>query len=111
MKVNINLIVLRCICINKTREFYEKLGFSFQLEKHGAGPEHYAASNNGFVLELYPLQNNQMADNVRLGFTVPDLLSSIKSMPVHKPLFERGGQQFCLFKDPDGRIIECSEGQ
>ena len=39
----------------RARSLLEKFGLVFALEKHAAGPEHYAAvTQTGDVLEIYP---------------------------------------------------------
>ena len=71
MQMTINLLVLRCRDMEHTRRFYELLGFEFTREAHGTGPVHYASQSAGFVLELYPIQGEQLPDQVRLGFAIP----------------------------------------
>ena len=53
--MKLNLLVIRCRDLEASRIFYESLGATFSLEKHGAGPEHYAGELEGLVFELYPL--------------------------------------------------------
>ncbi len=40
--------------MTKMREFFEAFGLTFVLEKHGAGPDHFACEMNGKTLEIYP---------------------------------------------------------
>ena len=42
--VRLNLIVLYSPDIERLRAFYTVLGLEFEREKHGRGPEHYAAN-------------------------------------------------------------------
>lgn len=86
----LKLLVLRCQSIEKSKKFYEELGFSFVEEQHGNSPIHYAASNVEFVFELYPLKVGECVDNTRLGFEVDT--TSERSIVI----------------DPDGRKIEIS---
>ena len=52
-----SLIVLKTKNLENALKFYSALGLEFTLEKHGKGPEHYAATlDYGLVLELYPSQ-------------------------------------------------------
>ncbi|MCM8540840.1 MAG: hypothetical protein NE328_11250 [Lentisphaeraceae bacterium] len=114
MDLSVNLLVLRCNDIEKCREFYQKLGFIFQKEKHGKGPEHYASDNFGFVLELYPAKQ-AVIENTRIGFStvfIPDLVGKI----VHDPdvqILDHGkiidNRIYTILKDPEGRVIECSQ--
>lgn len=52
----LKFITIRCTNIEESRKFYEEVvGLKFEKEKHGNGPEHYAATlDNGIVFELYP---------------------------------------------------------
>ena len=112
MKINLNLLVLRCTNIDKAKQFYQILGFNFVKEKHGKGVEHYAAENNGFVLELYPLTLNQSSDNSRLGFIIDDIVNVARKLKAYSAISivhdieesQRGIMM--LIQDPDGRKIE-----
>jgi hypothetical protein len=115
MEISVNLLVLRCKDVESTRAFYEKVGLTFTKEKHGAGPEHYAWENNNFVLELYPLAENQSPDNVRLGFSTP-LLADVSGNVLHrsdvtvlKPPYATADRVVMLLQDPDGRKVEISQ--
>ena len=114
MEINLKLLVLRCANIDKAKQFYQILGFNFVKEKHGKGVEHYAAENNGFVLELYPLALNQSPDTSRLGFIVDDIFTLSKKLKAYSEISivhnikesQRGIMM--LIQDPDGRKIEIS---
>jgi len=114
MEINLKLLVLRCANIDKAKQFYQILGFNFVKEKYGKGVEHYAAENNGFVLELYPLALNQSADNSRLGFIVDDIftlskkLKAYSAMSIVHDIKESQRGVIMLIQDPDGRKIEIS---
>jgi len=85
--MQLNLLVLRCRDIEKTRQFYENLGISFTQEQHGTSPVHYATQlDGGMVLELYPTKGEP--DNTRLGFIIGT------------------GKNHRVEKDPDGRSVE-----
>ena len=115
MKLAINLLVLRCKDIEVTRRFYERLGMAFTKERHGKGPEHFASTNPRFVLELYPVQGDQLPDNVRLGFSTPllaDLSGNIlhsSDMTVVKAPYATADRLIMLLQDPDGRKVELSQ--
>jgi len=70
MKIKLNLLVLRCQDIEKSKTFYEKLSLNFVKEKHGKGDEHYACMFDDMIFELYPLKTPAIIDNTRLGFTL-----------------------------------------
>ncbi len=42
--MKLSLLVLRCRNIEKTKQFYEKLGLVFQKEQHNKDPLHYAST-------------------------------------------------------------------
>lgn len=72
------------------REFYARLGLTFARERHGDGPEHYAATlADGLVLELYPGTPERTTGALRLGFLV-----------------DPGGVTEGVHRDPDGRAVE-----
>ena len=49
-----NTFVIKTDDIEVMKEFLESFGLTFVLEKHGDGPEHYAAESGGKVIEIYP---------------------------------------------------------
>jgi lactoylglutathione lyase len=108
-------LALRCKDVEITRRFYEHLGIVFTKERHGTGPEHYAWENSGFVLELYPVKDDQLPDNVRLGFSTPllaDLSGKIRhssEVTVLKPPYATADRLIMLLQDPDGRKVEVSQ--
>ena len=54
--MKLNLLVLRTPKLEDLRRFYSALGARFDSERHGNGPEHYAAMlGDDIVLELYPM--------------------------------------------------------
>ena len=103
--VNLNLLVLRCLDIKKSKEFYEKLSFSFVEEQHGKGPLHYSTTIGSLVLELYPLGKNNI-DNIRLGFTIDNkkILDNENIEIVSKYSFN--DVMTYVVVDPDGRKVE-----
>lgn len=93
--MQLNLLVLRCRDIEKTREFYSQLGFQFVPEQHGNSPLHYSSQLGALTLELYPTKSNP--DTVRLGFSVPESV-----------LLQLGLNNLGVLRDPDGRSVELS---
>jgi hypothetical protein len=102
---NLNLLVLRCKDIDKSREFYEKLSFCFIEEQHGKGPIHYSTMIGSLVLELYPLGKSNI-DNVRLGFTIDNkkILENENIEIVSEYSFN--DVMTYIVVDPDGRKVE-----
>ena len=109
--ITLNLLVLRCQDIEKTKLFYEKLLLSFVKEQHGKGAVHYATTLGELVLELYPL-NGSCVDNNRLGFRVngcKEILEDEEIEVVSQYSFD--GQLRYVVVDPDGRRVEILEGR
>ncbi|MFI0787691.1 VOC family protein [Streptomyces lydicus] len=96
----IGLVVLYTERLQECRDFYSGLGLTFAREKHGAGPEHYAAVlGEGVVLELYPASSARPATgSLRLGLVVraKDAVAAGPAQPT--------GRQ--IVTDPDGRTVE-----
>ncbi|MFF5567156.1 VOC family protein [Streptomyces sp. NPDC012623] len=89
----IDLVVLYTDRLTACRDFYTGLGLAFVRERHGSGPEHYAAVlDGGAVLELYPADDRRPATgSLRLGLTAPATAA--------RPEGEH------TLKDPDGRTV------
>lgn len=93
--MTLDLLVLRCRDIEKTRAFYTQLGLIFEREQHGNSPVHYSAHIGSMLLELYPATGEP--DNVRLGFVVSSAILAHFGMSNHG-----------VIRDPDGRGVELS---
>ena len=114
--IRLNLLVIRTKQAQKLVQFYELLGLSFTQHRHENGPLHYAAEQDNFVLEIYPLSKTQaIADNsTRLGFEIERLDKiiqqlqkegiEIKKMPYQSPWGYRA-----VVQDWDGRKVELIE--
>jgi lactoylglutathione lyase len=103
--IAVTLLVLRCADIERSRAFYESLGFHLQAEKHGSGPEHYSMRIGALVLELYPLTDAETR-GLRIGFSVADLSTALQAIqrngysPIRVTLEASPPQ--ALIRDPDG---------
>ena len=116
--MNINLIVLKTNQLENLVAFYEQLGFQFSNHRHGNGPLHFAAELSNFVFEIYPLPAdiNTPDNTTRLGFTIPDLETTLEKLKEHgnsirikkEPMVTAWGYQ-ALVEDPDGRKVELRE--
>lgn len=90
------LLVLYSPQIEECRRFYEDLGLPLVPERHGQGPDHYAAVlADGAVFELYPARPGRRTDALRLGLAVDGAAATPPLTP---------GRH--LLKDPDGRTVE-----
>jgi predicted enzyme related to lactoylglutathione lyase len=106
---SLNLLVLRCKSIERSKSFYELFGLAFNREQHGNGPEHFSANDDGGVFELYPAEGAG-TDQTGLGFTTGDLdgLHMLMRRNQFVPREIRTtelGRMFVVY-DPDRRRIE-----
>ena len=94
--IRMTLLVLYTTQLEECRRFYASLGLGFTAERHGQGPEHYAAVlTDGTVFELYPAQPGRQTSTLRLGL-------AIEASTAVPPL-STGRHQLT---DPDGRTVE-----
>ncbi|OPC80098.1 guanosine polyphosphate pyrophosphohydrolase [Embleya scabrispora] len=94
--MSLGLIVVYTSRLDACREFYASLGLVLVRERHGSGPEHYAATlDDGTVVELYPARPDRLTGYLRLGLVLVD-----------SPL-PRGRH---LLTDPDGRSVDVRVG-
>jgi lactoylglutathione lyase len=106
----VNLLVLRCADVSRTRAFYECFGLEFEEHQHGNGAVHSGTMDGmGLILELYPASEKNPADRCGLGFGTPDLNLVTAALIAQK--FEPGnierqpwGLTFVV-RDPDGRRV------
>lgn len=113
--VDIQLLVLRSRDLDQSRNFYSALGLNLRTEKHGAGPLHHSCDVGGTTLELYPRRSGDVESRVRLGMSVPSasaVLTALARGRLTSPprQVERDGCAIWLVEDPDGNIVELSEG-
>lgn len=112
MPTHLNLTVIRCADIEISVAFYRLLGLAFEKHRHGSGPDHYAASEEGWTFELYPASLKFPASgSTRIGFVVDSCDSIVEqvqlaghiidSMPTDSPWGRRA-----VVVDPDGHRVE-----
>ncbi len=108
----LNLLVIRSKDIERAADFYREMGLSIRREAHGSGPEHYTATVDGRVFEIYPQRDGAPATTgVRFGFAVDDvdgvvaLLRRIGAEIVTEPKDSPWGRR-AVVKDPDGHVVE-----
>jgi len=106
--MKLTLLVLRTPRLEDMRKFYAALGACFQRERHGNGPEHYAAFlGNDLLLELYPCGEGSMPDpELRLGVMVDNIGETLRSIGQSiSPRQTQWGLR-AVVRDPDGRAVE-----
>ncbi len=87
------------------------MGLLFTKHRHGNGPEHYTASVNGFLFELYPLGNHLPTTGTRIGFSVDDvdgivpMLIAVGAKLISWPTNSEWGRR-AVVKDLDGHVVE-----
>ena len=106
---SLNLLVLRCKNIDRAKSFYELFGMAFVKEQHGNGPEHYSATDETGVFELYPVEGS-MLDQTGLGFTTGDLdaihMLFRRNQFAPREIRETELGRMFVVRDPDGRRVE-----
>jgi lactoylglutathione lyase len=106
---SLNLLVLRCANIERSKSFYEIFGMAFVKQQHGNGPVHYAFEQPDGIFELYPSEGGA-PDQTGLGFVTGDLegLHMLLRRNQFAPREIRNtelGRMFVV-RDPDGRRVE-----
>lgn len=106
---SLNLLVLRCGDIERSKAFYELFGMAFMHEQHGNGPAHYSATDDSGTFEIYP-REGAVPDQTGLGFITGELegLHTLLRRNQFAPRDIREtelGRMFVV-RDPDGRRVE-----
>jgi hypothetical protein len=114
--VDLNLVVVYSRDLESARDFYRCLGMTFKLERHGSGPEHYAAELGAAVFEIYPCRGESPVPATRLGFRVSSLdhvLDSLrrKNVKVHSGPRDSPWGRRAIVEDPDGNKVELTQIQ
>lgn len=106
--MKLNLLVLRTSRLEDTRTFYSALGARFEKERHGNGPDHYAATlADDFVLEIYPSVDGVIPDpGLRLGVTVDNIAEALRAIGQSVAPRQTQWGLRALVRDPDGRTVE-----
>jgi catechol 2,3-dioxygenase-like lactoylglutathione lyase family enzyme len=120
----LNLVVLRCHDLARSRRFYDALGLRFVDERHGQRPPHVAATlPGGTVVELYPTEPegcgagaaSPVPRDPRLGFAVEHIdavvaqIEGLGGQVVVRPAEQAEDDdrvRRAIVVDPDGRRVE-----
>lgn len=96
----LDLLVIFTSRLEECRRFYGGLGLDLAAERHGRGPEHFAAVlADGVVFELYPATPQRLTGFLRLGLTV--VSDGGRRGAGSAPAVGRH-----LLTDPDGRVVD-----
>lgn len=113
----LQLVVIYSTKPEMIRAFYERLGMTFERERHGRGPEHFAAQLGELVFEIYPAPADEPpANSVRLGFGVVALDRLLETLLdaggklISEPLDSPWGRR-AVVADPEGRRLELVEAR
>lgn len=104
----LSLLVIRAADVERTVAFYRALGLSFERERHGSGPVHYAAQCGGTVFEVYPASPGESASaSVRLGFCVPNVAEATANLVRAGGVLRPGATgERAVVLDPMGNSVE-----
>lgn len=108
----LNLVVLNSANMDASLAFYKALGLMLVSERHGNGPEHFAAvCEGGLVFELYPASVIRPVSAIRLGFSVTSIdraLASIANIGGEVALPPKNGKWGlrATLVDPDGNKVD-----
>jgi lactoylglutathione lyase len=113
--IQFNLIVIRSVDLDRSVNFYQRLGLTFLKHRHGNGLEHFASTLGGVTFEIYP-QTPKASTTIgtRLGFQVMNLdalmttLSQANTQILMQPKDSEWGRR-AVIADPDGHRIELTQ--
>jgi lactoylglutathione lyase len=111
-EIQLNLVVIRSVNLEKSVDFYQMLGLRFLKHRHGNGLEHFVSQLGLMTFEIYP-QTAKIGTTTgtRLGFQVLDLDSIIIKLEkedisiIAKPTKSEWGLRSVVI-DPDGHRVE-----
>ncbi|MEP7120424.1 MAG: VOC family protein [Byssovorax sp.] len=97
-------VVLRCADLERSRGFYQALGFAVVPEQHGEGLKHYSCTAGAVVIELYPL-GAQRTSGVRIGLNVDEVEARVNEVRSHGGEIVRSDAEGAIVRDPDGHTL------
>ena len=105
--MELKYLVIKCNDLEKSKAFYEAIGFHPVKEKHGSGVEHYSFALNDFIIELYP-SNKSVKGNLILGLEIKtpieEIIKRLKFISYHQDFSISKDGKFSI-NDPDGNRI------
>ena len=113
----LNLVVIRSGDLEISRKFYEAIGLTLTVHRHGNGPEHLASESGESVFEIYPRSSGRgESRGTRLGFLVNSLESTVAALASggfeisQQPASTEWGMTAVAI-DPDGHKVELTESR
>lgn len=107
--------VIKAKRLDRTRLFYEALGYVLIEEQHGDGPIHYSIDFGGCVYEFYPSKSGSTVTPSKSDFWIvdvrrfDDVLHIANELDLeHEPVTFYNPERklrSAIFEDPDGRRI------
>lgn len=114
MPTSLNLLVLRSENPKALAEVWAHFGFSFSPESHGAGPIHYVAKMEDFVLEIYPRDSSQATTiGTRIGLRIENVEALLAGLPEGLTLlkqYQTTNEKRAVVSDFEGHKIELTSG-
>jgi lactoylglutathione lyase len=111
-EIQLNLVVIRSVHLEKSVDFYQMLGLRFIKHRHGNGLEHFSSQVGLMTFEIYPqTDKTEITTGIRLGFQVIDLDSIVIKLQkedisiIIKPTKSEWGLR-AVVVDPDGHRVE-----
>lgn len=107
--------VIKAKRLDRTRLFYEALGYTLIEEQHGSGPIHYSVDFGSCVYVFYPAKSGATVTPSKSDFWIVDVTRFDDVLRIANELeLERDPVTFydpeqrlrsAIFEDPDGRRI------
>jgi len=104
LQLRLDLIVLKSPNIERSKNFYEKIGISFVQEKHQQGLLHYSSQNIQPTIEIYSSKHN-LENHVCLFFVTVNLKEYTKMLEKNGISYKQLKDSIYL-RDPNNNRIE-----
>lgn len=115
--IQLNLVVIRSVDIEKSAIFYQLLGLSFVKHQHGNGLEHFASEIGSITFEIYPYTAGTIpTTSTRLGFQVSSIDAIVCELQkigdsIASSAKDTAWGRRAIVVDPDGHKVELTERQ
>ncbi len=109
--MNLKYLVIKCNDLEKSKAFYEAIGFHPLKEKHGRGVEHYSFTINDFVIELYPSSKSvegNLIFGLEIKIPIEEIMQRLKFISYDQELSKNKNGNYSI-NDPDGNRVMFDE--